>query len=142
MLLAINAIEMSHSHDLRTFVLATSDGDFRHLAHQLRERGFTVIGAGEAKTPHGFRQACTSFVELENKAAKSLTPFDRQINDLLNQAGKRGLRITQLSLDMKRLHNALISAQEKKTWRAYLSSKSDLYDCDPKGPTAMVRLKT
>ena len=57
-LLSIDAIEACQLSDTKAFVLATSDGDFSHLAYRLRERGVEVYGLGEDKAPTSFREAC------------------------------------------------------------------------------------
>ena len=51
LLLALDAMELLLSRDMRCFVIASSDGDFTHLATRLREHGATVVGIGEAKAP-------------------------------------------------------------------------------------------
>ncbi len=68
--LCIDALDLAHRHKLDGFAIASSDGDFGHLAHYLRETGFIVIGIGEAKTPQGFRLACTRFEVLQPTPAK------------------------------------------------------------------------
>lgn len=65
----------------------------------------------------------------------------KQIAALIKAWGKDGLMITDLSLQMRTLHGFLISEQEQNTWRAYLGAHPALYDLDPKGTHAKVRLK-
>jgi len=51
-LLAIEAMDFAHGQGIRSFVIATSDGDFMHLAIRLRELGSKVTrgGRGEGAT--------------------------------------------------------------------------------------------
>jgi len=71
-LLAIEAVALSHSGMAEVFAIATSDHDFSHLALHLRERGFDVIGIGEEKAPETWRRACTRFHEIGEKAAEPI----------------------------------------------------------------------
>lgn len=106
-LLSIEAIEFACMDGYETFLLASSDGDFTHLATRLRERGHSVVGAGEAKPPPMFRAACTRFEELaracgpprpaaktgptgigvatpmDKAASRNLSPLDRKIMDII-----------------------------------------------------------
>jgi len=46
------------------FGIMSSDSDFLPLAQRIREEGLPVYGFGTAKTPLGFRQACTRFFDI------------------------------------------------------------------------------
>lgn len=64
-LISIDAVHLSHTAGPDTFVIVSSDQDFTHLAHHLRERGLAVVGMGvAAKTPVAFRLACSGFIAL------------------------------------------------------------------------------
>lgn len=151
-LLAIEAVALSHAGTAEVFVLATSDGDFSHLAHHLRERGFAVIGIGEEKAPEAWREACTRFHEIGEKAeepaaeaavAKLGTPLkemDQQIRVVIAEAGDaNGCPIATFGAQMHKRHGIRISTLPEKTWRAYLLARPNLYACDPRGPKARVR---
>lgn len=73
-LLAIDAMDLVHSKAAMCFIIATSDGDFTHLAVRLRELGARVIGIGEAKATRMFRASCSSFVELGAQPTVKLVP--------------------------------------------------------------------
>lgn len=142
-LLSIEAVDLAHSAPIGTFVIATSDQDFSHLAHHLRERSFKVVGIGEAKAPVGFRRACSEFIELAAKAGaapKALNPLDEKIHELIREASDNEMRIAVLGPRMYKRFGERISTYPSKNWSAYLASKPDLYACDPKGPEACVRL--
>ncbi len=64
MLLAIEALELVITEGVATVIIASSDQDFIHLVVRLRERGVTVIGIGEAKTPVMFRAVCHEFKQV------------------------------------------------------------------------------
>lgn len=68
MMLVIEAMALVHAGGLDGVAIASSDRDFTHLAHHLRERGLTVIGIGTAFAPEAFRKACTRFIELRPQA--------------------------------------------------------------------------
>jgi len=51
MMLVMQAVEMALTHDFTSFAIVSSDSDFSHLAHFLREKGVQVIGIGESKAP-------------------------------------------------------------------------------------------
>ena len=142
-LLSIDAVHLSHTEQIDTFAIATSDQDFSHLAHHLRERGFQVVGIGEEKAPLAFRKACSTFHELSEKREnlpKNLEKLDGQIHQLIFKAPKREMQISLLNSHMKKEFEVKISEHPLKNWRKYLESKSHLYQCDPKSPVAKVRL--
>lgn len=149
-LLSIDAVHLSHTEQIDTFAIATSDQDFSHLAHHLRERGFHVIGIGEEKAPLAFRKACSTFHEVTGKPEvvpkpapapeKKRTALDNQIFGLIGAATKKQIGISQLSNLMNTKFNVQAKALPQKNWRKYLESKSHLYLCDPKSRTAKVRL--
>lgn len=149
-LLAIEAVDLSHSSTAEVFALASSDGDFSHLAHHLRERGFPVIGIGEAKAPESWRKACTRFHEIGAKAAEpaaavpkpivALETMDQQIRAVIDEAGDvSGYPIEKINPQMLRRHGTRISTMKEKSWRKYLVERPALYACDPRGPQARVR---
>lgn len=162
-LLSIDAMELALTSDIGVFVLASSDGDFSHLALRLRERGLTVLGIGEAKAPAPFRAACSGFTEVQAaakpaappapapKAAPPPTPralppglgLDETIRREIachSQAG-RGMLITELAPLMHRTYGVKISEQPGKTWRAYFSARPHLFALDPKGQQSRVRFR-
>ena len=57
LLLSIDAMELAFSGGIDAFAIASSDGDFTHLAQRLREKGHHVTGLGDARAPERFRTA-------------------------------------------------------------------------------------
>ena len=150
-LLAIDAMDLVHAKTTTKFIIATSDGDFTHLAVRLRELGAKVIGVGEAKAPHMFRASCSSFVELSTKPTVKLVPkvpagvadMDLKIRAMIAEHSKKGagMRIVELAPKMHVLHGIKISTLPEKNWRSYLTARPALFDVAPRGPEAMVRFR-
>ncbi len=49
------------------------------------------------------------------------------------------MEVALLSSFMFQTQNVRISKQPERTWRRYLSKRSNLFSLDPKGPDSMVR---
>lgn len=152
LLLAIDAMELALRGEFNSFVIASSDGDFVHLAQRLRELGRTVIGIGEKKAPPAFRQACHRFTEVSGASntigsaaiePATATTLDQDIRRVIAAHSKKGegILITELARRMHTGFNVKISTHPERTWRAYLSARDKLYDLDPRGPNAKVRFK-
>ncbi|WP_323040776.1 NYN domain-containing protein [Gemmobacter sp.] len=155
LLLAVEAMEFSFAQPGAAFVIVTSDADFSHLAHRLRERGHAVTGMGEAKTSPAFRASCQAFHEIcvPKKAlppavqeAPVASPPARDRLDLAirstiaaNSTGKRGMPVVQLATEMKQRHGIMIGTLPERRWRPYLQARPALYALEPKGPDAHVR---
>jgi hypothetical protein len=158
MLLAIDAVDLACKHQIDTFVIVSSDGDFSHLAHYLREAGHEVVGFGEAKTPVAFRTACSEFVQVgsvprpvavEKPAPVQKPKIPARDNDI-NQKAKSVIRangtnncmpLTAFNGQMLKRHDIKIGEHEKIHWRNYLDQYPDIFELDPRGPSACVRLK-
>ncbi len=152
MRICIDALDLVHRGGVGRVVIASSDRDFTHLAQYLRAKGIKVVGMGEAKTHESFRKACSRFVELAAPAKPVpsaiaietppvLDVTQQQIAALIRAEGTVGMLITALSVQMRCKHGFLIGQHDKKNWRGYLSACPSVYDLDPKGPSARVRLK-
>lgn len=142
LMLAIEAMAFSYEGLADVFVLVSSDGDFTHLAQNLRERGFTVIGMGEEKAPATFRKACHEFDELKpiETVATANVSLVAKVKATISEAGGEML-ISQLGPKMWRDDKVRISAEPEKTWRKFLAQRQNIFLCDPKGPDAKVRLR-
>ncbi len=157
MLLSVHATALMLEKAADTLVIAASDQDYRHVATYLRERGATIVGMGEAKAPESFRKACSIFVQLDAppnpamatqaKSAVQTQPvievsIDRYLLDLIRTDGDQtGLAIAVLGARMNGLYKMKARETSEKTWHAYLLARPELFHCDPKGPSAKVRLK-
>jgi len=154
LLLTVDAMEFALTGDFSTFLIASSDGDFSHIALRLRERGINVVGVGEAKAPARFRSGCSTFTQLgaqtpaSPKAPAALkdkqrAALDLQIRETIaaNSTNGEGIRIADLASRMYAKFGVRIGTYPERTWRAYLLARNSLYDLDPKGPDAKVRFK-
>ena len=146
LLLSIDAMELGLVEAFETFVLATSDGDFTHLAIRLRERGHCVIGAGEQKAPKSFRAACTEFSDLSAPAPaaeNNVSELDRRVRTVIaeHSEGGAGMRIASLGAFMSTRFDTRSDSLRESNWRAYFAARPVLYDLDPRGPDAHVRFK-
>jgi uncharacterized protein (TIGR00288 family) len=103
MRMTIDAMDLLYRGNIDGFGIMSSDSDFLPLAQRIREDGFPVYGFGTAKTPLGFRQACTRFfdvaalvanqpVEGESELAVEERPVDDELLDLLGHAYKASER--------------------------------------------------
>ena len=78
-LLVIDAVDLLHSAQIDTFVIASSDSDFVPLVNKLRASGKTVIAAGrrDAASPTLVR-SCDRYIYLDgakaSRASRSKTP--------------------------------------------------------------------
>jgi hypothetical protein len=67
-LLSIHATAIGIESAPDTIVIATSDGDFKHLADFLRNMNIRVVGLGERKAPEQFRKSCNQFIVISPDA--------------------------------------------------------------------------
>lgn len=146
MMLVIDAMELALVGGFNVITIVSSDRDYTHVATRLRERGITVIGLGEDKTPDSFRLACSRFIVLHGTGTETTantSDMDSNIRAYIAANSKKGqgIPLTDLAPAMHRTHGILISTFPEKTWRGYLNKRPELYDLDPKGPNAMVRFK-
>lgn len=147
-LLCIDAMELALLGGLTAFAIATSDGDFTHLAQRLRERGLAVLGLGEDKAPPMFRAACTDFTRLVGAPAPrppvgAHSDLDRKIRALIAAHSRNGsgMRVAELGSRMHSDHGFRIGEHPERSWRAYLSNRPMLYELEAEGPSAMVRFR-
>ncbi|EEW26946.1 NYN domain-containing protein [Rhodobacter ferrooxidans] len=163
LLLCIEAMELVHSGLVDTLVIASSDRDFSHLAAHLCEKGQQVIGMGEAKASDAFRKACTRFIELGMNSkpleasaitivsspaapvvakpiAAKLSKIDAFLHDLMERVGIDGwLSIRQINHAAQKA-DVRIGSQPERTWRAYLTKHTALYEYKTEGSEPLVRL--
>ena len=152
LLLAVEAMVLMLTGQADVLIIASSDGDFSHLAQNLTERGLHVIGLGQAKAPAKFRKSCTAFHEIGTPATPIATvapkpiasaapdPLVQKTRNLIAQ-DPSGLAITLLATRMSKDNAFQISQTQYKTWRAFLTAFPGQFDCDPKGTDARVRLR-
>ncbi|MEP2988999.1 MAG: NYN domain-containing protein [Parasphingorhabdus sp.] len=78
MKMTIDAMDLLFGGRVTGFGIMSSDSDFMPLAMRLRQDGYPVYGFGSAKTPEGFREACTRFIDVDAliKAARADGPTE------------------------------------------------------------------
>ena len=144
-MLVIGAMDMLHHKSADVFVIVSNDSDFTPLARRMQIEGYPVVGLGSAQAAAEFRAACSEFhilgTVLEQPELANLPPFDKLLRDLVwEKGGKLGLPLKKLNEIMRERHQFSVSTLPEKTWRAYLTARPTLFDCDPKGPQARVRM--
>jgi len=106
MRMTIDAMDLLYRGHVDGFGIMSSDGDFLPLAQRIREEGLPVYGFGTAKTPLGFRQACTRFFDVaalhiadedqpssdEPSELQLQRPVDDELIELLGSAYKASKR--------------------------------------------------
>ena len=65
MKMTIDAMDLLFRGNVSGFGIMSSDSDFMPLAMRIRQEGLPVYGFGSAKTPEGFRQACSRFIDVD-----------------------------------------------------------------------------
>lgn len=158
--LAIDAMEFSLRQRFDVALICSSDSDFIHLARRLRESGKTVIGFGNHIAAEKFKETYNKFhlakTPTVNHCASNMVPvekkpviknslasdFDREIRDIIANSNEKGaeMSVADLNIAMRRASNTQISQKPEKTWRGYLTKRKTLYDLDPQGPNAKVRI--
>ena len=132
LLLSVEAMKVMLQDQADILVVATSDGDFAHLALTLVEMGHVVIGIGESKAPEKFRKACTSFELLTMIASpvaqKTRSTVDATILELIAATPGKGNAILLDSLG-KLLKDAGLSAtaNDAATWSSYFRARPSIY---------------
>lgn len=143
LLLCIEAVAAACREGFSTFVIASDDRDFTHLAHWLREQGFHVLGIGTPKSPVDWRAACSELEVLRTEEPKAPQPpravanseVDLRLRAAIGRqsAGKPMMEVGQT------LSKSGVRPPEGCTRRTYMATRPDLYDLDPRGPNSRVR---
>lgn len=64
MKMTVDAMDLLYGGHVEGFGIMSSDSDFMPLTMRIRQNGLPVYGFGATRTPEGFRQACTRFIDL------------------------------------------------------------------------------
>jgi hypothetical protein len=65
MRMTIDAMDLLFRGRVTGFGIMSSDSDFMPLAMRIRQEGIPVYGFGTSRTPEGFREACTRFIDVD-----------------------------------------------------------------------------
>ena len=69
MKMTIDAMDLLYTGHVDGFGIMSSDSDFMPIATRIRQNGLPVYGFGSDRTPEGFRQACTRFIDVSAMSA-------------------------------------------------------------------------
>ncbi|MEP2102367.1 MAG: NYN domain-containing protein [Parasphingorhabdus sp.] len=83
MKMTIDAMDMLFRGNIGGFGIMSSDSDFMPLAMRIRQDGLPVYGFGSAKTPEGFRQACSRFIDVDALIKAETTDDSGKVDDEL-----------------------------------------------------------
>jgi uncharacterized protein (TIGR00288 family) len=101
MKMTIDAMDLLYGGHVDGFGIMSSDSDFMPIAMRIRQNGLPVYGFGTSRTPEGFRQACTRFIDLsalpdeEENGAERKPGVDAELVELLGEAWKASKRDEQ-----------------------------------------------
>ncbi len=99
MRMTIDAMDLLYRGHVDGFGIMSSDSDFLPLAQRIREEGLPVYGFGTAKTPLGFRQACTRFFDVAALASPARRAVGRTAAGGVGERRRPGAdRIARLGL--------------------------------------------
>ncbi|RHW16512.1 NYN domain-containing protein [Sphingomonas gilva] len=71
MKMTVDAMDLLFRGRVTGFGIMSSDSDFMPLVMRVRQEGLPVYGFGSARTPEGFRQACTRFIDVSGLVAQA-----------------------------------------------------------------------
>lgn len=81
MRMTIDAMDLLHGGRVTGFGIVSSDSDFMPLALRIRQDGVPVYGFGTDRTPEGFREACTRFIDVTQLVAHDTPPPAEPVGD-------------------------------------------------------------
>ena len=83
MKMTIDAMDLLFRGNVSGFGIMSSDSDFMPLAMRIRQDGLPVYGFGGEKTPEGFRQACSRFIDVGALIKSEASDVSGKIDDEL-----------------------------------------------------------
>lgn len=131
--LVVGAMDIAHRALATHFLIVSDDRDFGPLVAHLREVGMTVEWAGKPKTAPK-----PAAVPIPSKA-NAQSAVDQRLHAVF-RAQKPSLSLQTLGSQMKQ--GTVLEQTQKATWRAYLSTKPELYTLTGTGATTVVTLKS
>jgi hypothetical protein len=168
--MVIDAMRLSYEGRADRFVIASSDSDFTQLAHHLRERGHEVVAVVGKAAGAAFRLSATVVIEVSlpetlapvvppvqvavtkpvkpksvpaEKAAphSDITRVNDQIRSIFKKRDKgNGILLHELTKELADGNCCSLGTLGVASWASFLRANRQLYECDPKGQQARVRL--
>lgn len=74
MKITIDAMDLLYGGHVEGFGIMSSDSDFMPIAMRIRQNGLPVYGFGTGRTPEGFKEACTRFIDVGVLTAAEAAP--------------------------------------------------------------------
>nr|WP_295665499.1 NYN domain-containing protein [Sphingomonas sp.] len=86
MKMTVDAMDLLFRGRVTGFGIMSSDSDFMPLVMRIRQEGLPVYGFGSSRTPEGFRQACTRFIDVTGLAVQEEMPLPSAISPKTTRA--------------------------------------------------------
>jgi hypothetical protein len=161
--MVIDAMRLSYEGRADRFVIASSDSDFTQLARHLRERGHEVVVVVGKTAGEAIRLAATRVVEVSlpdevavgvQKPAPVMQaqptvgqskPDSAKILDVVRcifraEDKGQGVLLGQLASELSKSENCTLASLGVSKWGDFFRKNPQWFACDPKGPSARVRL--
>ncbi len=136
MALVIAAMDFLHRGLASTFVIVSDDRDFDPLVSHMREQGCRAERIGKEPV-HSTEKTIPS---AKPKSPTGVDATLRKVRAMVAGSGAAGYPIQQLGIALHQ-QGICITDTPQKSLRAWLTSYPQVFDCDPRGPTARVRVK-
>jgi hypothetical protein len=78
MKMTIDAMDLLFRGRITGFGIMSSDSDFMPLAQRIRQEGVPVYGFGTDRTPEGFRESCSRFIDVSRARALGALESDAE----------------------------------------------------------------
>ena len=118
--LIIDAMDILYAGKVDGFIIVSSDSDFTRLAQRLRESNMQVIGMGRNHTATSFRNACTTFVNIEYLMRLEQEGEGTQPQEDANAEGEP---VTNVSIaDVEKVVAGIVRGNESKGLTTTLST--------------------
>ncbi len=126
--LIIEAMDILYAGKVDGFVIVSSDSDFTRLAQRLRESNMIVVGMGRNQTSISFRNACTTFVNIEYLSKLDAPSGDANDDGRAGDAGDQtdeGIASTVSLHDVETVVAGIIRNNESRGNETQLSEVGD-----------------
>ncbi len=141
-LLVVEALELAYNDAAETFVLASSDGDLKHLICKLTELAKQVKWYGEIAKASSLTKQHRLFEGIGKDQANSDASEDwhRSVKEIIENHGSKnvGLDLSQLGKRMGDRYKVTKDMLPQKSWKKWLKEFTERYEVEERH----VRLKS